>query len=106
MNLYGFESFEITHESVGQPNEEFWVSKDSFVSKYKSKLPLKLLPNEVFVEEQKQKPIKNIGKVAVILPVKENYIGIDEIINSYYKNCNNKFNECWYSYIQRRYGNW
>jgi hypothetical protein len=82
-------SFEITHESVGQPNEEFWVSKDSFVGKYGKNLPLKLNPNDVFFEVQKSKPIKNIGKVAVIIPVKENYSLLDKIIDSYRKNCDN-----------------
>jgi hypothetical protein len=80
-------SFEITHESVGQPNDEFWVSKNSFVTKYGKNLPLKLNPKDVFFDTQKSKPIKNIGKVAVIIPVKENYSLLPEIIESYLKNC-------------------
>jgi len=29
-------SFEITHQSVGQPNQEFWESKEKFLNKYKT----------------------------------------------------------------------
>lgn len=63
-------SFEITHFSVGRPNDEFYKSKDLFVEKYKSDLPLDLKPSEVYVQKQKTKPIKNVGKVAVIIPTK------------------------------------
>jgi hypothetical protein len=54
-------SFEITHESVGQPNKEFWESKEKFVEKWGDKLPLDLRPNNPYVPEIKEKPIKNIG---------------------------------------------
>ena len=54
-------SFDITHQSVGQPNEEFWKSKDKFVEKWGSKLPLDLKPESVYVPEIKEKPLKNIG---------------------------------------------
>ena len=42
-------SFEITHESIGQPNQEFWESKEVFLTKYKNKLPLDLKPEKIYV---------------------------------------------------------
>ena len=39
-------SFEITHESVGRPNEEFYESKEKFLEKWKQHLPLGLKPTE------------------------------------------------------------
>ena len=45
-------SFEITHESVGKPNDEFWVSKELFVKKWGSKLPLDLKPSFVMLAPQ------------------------------------------------------
>ena len=35
-------SFDITHQSVGIPNQEFFTSKDKFVEKYREHLPLDL----------------------------------------------------------------
>lgn len=35
-------SFDITHESVGQPNQEFFESKNKFLEKFGTKLPLEL----------------------------------------------------------------
>jgi len=63
-------SFEITHESVGRPNEEFFRSKEIFLNKFKKHLPLDLKPEFVFVEPVKSKPSKNTGKVAVVIPTK------------------------------------
>lgn len=63
-------SFEIIHESVGQPNEEFFRSKEIFLNKFKKHLPLDLKPEFVYVEPIKSKPSKNTGKVAVIIPTK------------------------------------
>jgi GT2 family glycosyltransferase len=63
-------SFEITHESIGKPNDEFFASKDVFLKKYGDKLPLDLKPSTPFFTEIKEKPIKNVGKVAVIIPTK------------------------------------
>lgn len=65
-------SFEITHFSVGQPNQEFFESKDLFVQKYSDKLPIDLKPQKIYVPNIKTKPIKNVGKVAVIIPTKGN----------------------------------
>ena len=47
-------SFEITHQSIGRPNEEFYQSKDQFVNKYKQHLPLDLKPQQIFVAERKR----------------------------------------------------
>ena len=63
-------SFEITHESVGQPNSEFFNTKDEFVKKWKHVLPLDLKPNKPQLPKVKTKAIKNLGKVAVIIPTK------------------------------------
>ena len=83
-------SFDITHQSVGQPNEEFWKSKDKFVEKWGSKLPLDLKPESVYVPEIKEKPLKNIGKVAIIIPTKGNVEMLLECINSFYVHSNEK----------------
>jgi GT2 family glycosyltransferase len=81
-------SFEITHESIGQPNEEFFVSKNKFVKKWGDKLPLELLPEKIYVPEIKEKQIKNIGKVAIIIPTKGNTELLYDCVKSFYDNCN------------------
>ena len=81
-------SFEITHQSVGQPNQEFWESKDKFVEKWGDKLPLDLKPEKIYVPEIKEKPIKNIGKVAIIIPTKGKIEMLQDCINSFYEHCN------------------
>jgi GT2 family glycosyltransferase len=83
-------SFEITHESVGQPNKEFYVSKDKFLEKYGDKLPLDLKPTFIFFNEIKEKPLKINGKVAVIIPTKGNLEILINCINSFYEHCNPK----------------
>jgi hypothetical protein len=45
-------------------------SKDKFLEKYKSVLPIDLKPTKVFVEQIKEKPIKNIKKADSILKLK------------------------------------
>jgi GT2 family glycosyltransferase len=76
-------SFEITHESVGQPNEEFFRSKEIFLNKFRKNLPLDLKPEKVYVEPIKSKPIKNIGKVAVIIPTKGKLNLLFDCLNSF-----------------------
>lgn len=76
-------SFEITHESVGRPNEEFFRSKDLFLKKYKKHLPIDLKPTNVYVESIRSKPNKNFGKVAVIIPTKGKLNLLFNCINSY-----------------------
>ena len=85
-------SFDITHQSVGQPNQEFWDSKDKFLKKYGDKLPLDLKPREIYVSENKEKPIKNIGKVAVIF-ISKNLDSTLTLIDNY----KSKFNRNLYS---------
>jgi GT2 family glycosyltransferase len=80
-------SFEITHESVGQPNQEFWESKEKFVEKWGSNLPLDLKPKLPYVPTIKVKPIKNIGKVAVIVPTKGNIEMLFKCVDSFYDHC-------------------
>jgi len=81
-------SFEITHESIGQPNQEFYESKEKFLTKWGSKLPLDLKPNTIYVPEVKEKPIKNIGKVAIIL-ISKNLSATIRIIESYIEQSKN-----------------
>jgi GT2 family glycosyltransferase len=81
-------SFEITHQSVGRPNQEFYDSRDLFVKKYGDKLPLDLKPTEIFAPTIKEKPIKNIGKMAVIIPTKSKLNLLFECVDSFHKNCN------------------
>jgi len=73
-------SFEITHESVGQPNEEFYESRVKFLEKYIDKLPLDLKPEKIYLPEITPKNIKIKSKVAVIIPTKgklvvKNHVG-------------------------------
>jgi len=81
-------SFEITHQSIGQPNQEFYQSKEKFVEKYKDKLPLDLKPTKIYVPEIKEKPLKNTGKVAVIIPTKGKVEMLYECVQSFYEHCN------------------
>ena len=81
-------SFEITHESVGRPNQEFFESKNKFVEKWGKVLPLDLKPNNLYIPEIKEKQIKNIGKVAIVIPTKGNVEMLFDCVNSYYQNCN------------------
>lgn len=83
-------SFEITHESVGRPNEEFFISKDKFVEKYKDSLPINLLPNKPYVDNNKPSKIKNYGKVAVIIPTKGKINILLDCLNSYVDHCVNE----------------
>jgi GT2 family glycosyltransferase len=86
-------SFEITHESIGKPNDEFWESKDRFVQKWGSKLPLDLKPFKVEYPEIKEKQLKNVGKVAVIIPTKGNINMLYECVKSFYDHCNQDYFE-------------
>jgi GT2 family glycosyltransferase len=81
-------SFEITHESIGQPNNEFFESKKLFVEKYKQKLPIDLLPEKIFVPEISEKKIRGLGKMAVIIPTKGKVDLLMDCVNSFYQHCN------------------
>lgn len=81
-------SFEITHKSVGKPNDEFFKTKGKFIEKYKNVLPIELKPKFPYVDKINEKPIKNIGKVAVIIPNKSNNKLLFDCVNSFYKHCN------------------
>lgn len=80
-------SFEITHQSVGQPNQEFFESKEKFLQKYSSVLPLELKPQKIYVEPVKEKPLKNVGKVAVIIPTKGKVEMLHDCVKSFYDHC-------------------
>lgn len=81
-------SFEIIHNSVGQPNEEFFQTREKFIEKFKKVLPLDLKPTELFVNQLKEKPLKNVGKVAIIIPTKGKVDFLLNCIESYYQYCN------------------
>jgi GT2 family glycosyltransferase len=83
-------SFEITHESVGQPNQEFFDSKIKFVEKYKDVLPLDLKPTSIYTPKVKIKDVKLKGKVGVIIPTKGNIELLIQCIDSFYEYCNPK----------------
>jgi GT2 family glycosyltransferase len=80
-------SFDVTHESVGQPNQEFYESKDKFLEKWGSKLPLDLKPESVPFEKTTPKKLKGKDKVAVIIPTKGNLHLLFDCINSFYTEC-------------------
>ena len=80
-------SFDITHESVGQPNQEFYESKDKFLEKWGSKLPLDLKPESVQFEKTTPKKLKGKDKVAVVIPTKGNLHLLFDCINSFYREC-------------------
>jgi GT2 family glycosyltransferase len=80
-------SFEITHQSVGQPNQEFWESKDKFLEKYISKLPLDLKPESVYVPHIKEKTFNKLGRIAVIIPTKGKVEMLTDCINSFFEHC-------------------
>ena len=80
-------SFEIIHESVGKPNQEFWDSKEKFIGKWGHVLPLDLKPNQPYIPNIKDERI-NIGKVAVVIPTKGNVEMLEECIKSFYEKCN------------------
>ena len=86
-------SFEITHQSIGQPNSEFWESKNKFLEKWGSKLPIDLKPEKIFVPIIKEKKIKNVGKIAIIIPTKGNVKILFECINSFLEHCNSELFE-------------
>ena len=80
-------SFEITHESVGQPNQEFWESKEVFVKKWGSYLPLDLKPTSINVPKIKSQEFKKFKKVAIIIPTKGKVDMLFDCINSLVANC-------------------
>lgn len=78
-------SFDITHQSVGQPNMEFFKIKDSFLNKYNSVLPLDLKPQKIYVPKIER--IKNKSKVAIIIPTKGKINLVKDCINSFIEHC-------------------
>jgi GT2 family glycosyltransferase len=80
-------SFEITHESVGQPNKEFWDSREKFVNKWGTNLPLDLKPSPIFVPDIKRKQFKKYKKVAIVIPTKGKVNMLFDCIESFQKHC-------------------
>ena len=84
-------SFEITHESIGRPNTEFYETKIKFLEKYKSILPLDLKPSFIYGTKEKVEYNKKLGKVAVVIPTKSNLDLLFQCINSFYEFSDSKF---------------
>ena len=80
-------SFEITHQSIGQPDDEFYETKDKFLLKFIDKLPLDLKPKEIFVPKVKEKKLKNLGKIAVVILTKGKLDLLFQCISSFYEHC-------------------
>jgi GT2 family glycosyltransferase len=80
-------SFEITHQSVGQPNDEFFISKNKFLEKWSSFLPLDLKPDSIHIPEIKFKKSKKQNRVAVVIPTKNKIDLLANCIVSLYQNC-------------------
>jgi GT2 family glycosyltransferase len=83
-------SFEITHESVGRPNEEFFESKQKFIEKWGDKLPIDLKPQKIFVPEIKRVDIKNNKKIGIIIPTKGKVELLTDCIQSFFDHCDDK----------------
>jgi len=81
-------SFEITHNSVGKPNLEFFETKDKFLEKFKDILPLDLKPQNLYTPLQKIESQKINGKVAIIIPTKNKLDLLFTCIESFYEFCN------------------
>jgi GT2 family glycosyltransferase len=86
-------SFDITHQSLGKPNEQFFEKKDEFLKKYGKYLPLDIKPTEIYVDPIKIKPIKNSGKVAVIILTKGKIDLLIQCINSLISYCDSNIYE-------------
>jgi len=84
-------SFDITHESVGQPNEEFFESKGVFLKKFGEKLPITILPEKPHINTVATYHNKNNNKVAVIIPTKGNIDILFDCLDSFYEKCNPKY---------------
>lgn len=82
-------SFEITHQSVGQPNQEFWETREKFVEKWGKVLPIDLKPIEPFVTNIKNKESKTKSKVAVIIPTDKKNNTLVNVVDSFIKECDN-----------------
>jgi GT2 family glycosyltransferase len=86
-------SFEITHESIGKPNNEFFESKDVFLKKFKEKLPIIILPEKVHINPISEYKNKKKNKVAIIIPTKGNLNFLFDCVESFFEHCNpNHFN--------------
>jgi GT2 family glycosyltransferase len=83
-------SFEITHDSVGRPNQEFYESKDKFIDKWGSRLPLDLKPSFVYAPKIKRKEFKKFGKIAIIIPTKGKVEMLYECVKSFFDHCNSE----------------
>ena len=80
-------SFDITHNSLGVPNDEFYQTKDKFIEKFKNNLPLDLKPKEIYVPEIKQKKFKKFNKVAIVIPNKNNFLILKDCVDSFFRFC-------------------
>jgi len=82
-------SFEITHDSVGMPNNEFFQSKKVFLEKFKDKLPIDLKPEKIYIPEVKLSKHKLDNKVGVIIPTKGKLDLLFQCLQSFIDNVSN-----------------
>lgn len=82
-------SFDITHQSVGKPNEEFFKIKEEFIKKYGEKLPIDFKPQQINVP--KIEKIKNKNKVAIIIPTKGKINLVKDCVNSFIEHCDHTY---------------
>ena len=59
-----------------------------FLDKWENVLPLSLKPEKIYIPEIKEKPIKKLGKVAIIILTKGKIDLLENCIKSYYEHCN------------------
>ena len=80
-------SFDITHQSIGQPDDEFYETKDKFLLKFVDKLPLDLKPSDIFVPKIKEKNLKLKTKIAIVILTKGKLELLFQCIESFYEHC-------------------
>lgn len=92
VNIGVTSSFEIIHQSIGKPNDEFFQSKEVFLKKYSKFLPIDLKPKDLFIPEYNKISNKIKSKIAVIIPNKNNFDLLKSCVESFNFHCNpNKF---------------
>ena len=74
-------SFNITHESIGQPNNEFEKNKQIFIEKYKNVLPLNE-KIEVLYDVNENIKLRRADFISIIIPTKDKIDLITQCVDS------------------------
>jgi len=80
-------SIEVTHQSIGAVAQDFFETRDLFVSKYKNILPLDLRPKEIHYQKTTPKKIKSNEKIAIVIPTKGLVDVLITCLDSFYEHC-------------------